>query len=286
MGLAVGIASVVAGLLPWIVGGARLPLQNLWATSALPAQMPFALLPVSQYHATTILALLVTGGAIAGAVRRFWSRRRRLPLLSVLLGVLVMHVVAIAQSFVVVGRGHGIGTPAADPRAVLYVGGMLGGTIGAALVALLVLWLLSRAGAVPFALGVGVAAAPFAMWLAAWLWLFGPGGTPPVLAEVVRWLPAVFVGSALGWCGARPPRRLLVWVADLALVWLTPAMLTSISYGLGMRVLGGDLREMAAAAREVFPLVVREGATLAAAALVLAVVVAVARARAPGCRRH
>lgn len=45
--LPVGAAAAVLGLLPWIVTGMRLPLQNLWAADTAPDQMPVAFLPMS-----------------------------------------------------------------------------------------------------------------------------------------------------------------------------------------------------------------------------------------------
>lgn len=43
--LLVGALVAVVGLLPWIVTGMRLPLQNRWAAETLPGDMPVALLP-------------------------------------------------------------------------------------------------------------------------------------------------------------------------------------------------------------------------------------------------
>lgn len=48
--LALGAAAAIVGLIPWIITGMRLPLQNLWATDTRPADMPLALLPFSQYY--------------------------------------------------------------------------------------------------------------------------------------------------------------------------------------------------------------------------------------------
>src|SRR6185312_2805072 len=56
--LALGVAAGALGILPWLVGGGTLPLQNLWANNDMPNDMPFALLPVSQYAATAIFVLL------------------------------------------------------------------------------------------------------------------------------------------------------------------------------------------------------------------------------------
>ena len=34
--LLIGVGAALVGLLPWIITGMRLPLQNLWASSTLP----------------------------------------------------------------------------------------------------------------------------------------------------------------------------------------------------------------------------------------------------------
>ncbi|TPW93097.1 hypothetical protein FJ656_35030, partial [Schumannella luteola] len=63
--LGIGVAAALLGLLPWILTGMRLPLQNLWAFDALPEQMPVAWLPLSQYSVTFVLGILVVGAASA-----------------------------------------------------------------------------------------------------------------------------------------------------------------------------------------------------------------------------
>ena len=41
----IGAATATPGLLPWLVTGARLPLQNLWGASTVPEEIPIGLLP-------------------------------------------------------------------------------------------------------------------------------------------------------------------------------------------------------------------------------------------------
>ena len=67
-----------------------------------------------------------------------------------------------------------------------------------------------------------------------------------------RWLPAVLVGVALAWCGLRPRARALVWLVDLGLLWVVPAIFSAVSSMLGTRVLAGDLPAMAALGKQVF----------------------------------
>ena len=87
--LAIGVLSAVVGLLPWLLTGMRLPLQQLWAAPALPESMPIAFLPLSQYTVTLIPGLLVTGATVAGiAMRATRSRQPRAGAMLMALGVL------------------------------------------------------------------------------------------------------------------------------------------------------------------------------------------------------
>ncbi len=63
-----GMASAIAGLVPWLITGIRLPVQNLWSTTVFPGQMPFALLPFSQYALFLIAALIVVGSGVVVAL--------------------------------------------------------------------------------------------------------------------------------------------------------------------------------------------------------------------------
>jgi hypothetical protein len=60
-----GVGAAVAGLLPWIITGMRLPLQNLWADegAGLAEPMPFVLLPFSQYFVTLLIGVIAVGSA-------------------------------------------------------------------------------------------------------------------------------------------------------------------------------------------------------------------------------
>lgn len=274
----VGVIAGMVGLLPWLLTGGRLPLQNLWATQARPDDMPFALLPVSQYSATTIFALLLMGGVFAGLTVNIFARRRRFALWAAAAGLLLIHVVAVAQSFTVVGSGLNL-TTTHDSRVVVYFAGMLGGTICAALAAQVGLWVASRRSMGPIALAIGLSAVPFASWIApALVTASGASGIAMLSGGVLRWLPAAIVGVALGCCGVRPARRIAVWLTVLAALWVTPALLTALQYGLGMRVLNGDVKEMASAARQVFPLALATGVAPALFAIAIAIAVVTARA--------
>lgn len=277
-GLGLGVVAAAIGIAPWWVTGARLPLQNLWQREVLPDAMPVALLPASQYFSTRILVLLLVGGAIAGIAARLL--RRTLPTTdwATAAGVLLVHVVAILQTYVTLADGLGIATHGADSRARLYFAGMLGGTIVSAALAQGAFWLISRRAAAPAALGVSLAAVPFASWLVGAIGLLsGPAGPPWEVSMVYRWLPALIVGAALGWCGVLPLRRAGVWVAGLLALLITPALFTAVSNALGMRVLDGDLREMADVAARIFPAALGSGIAPTILALMIAAAVVAVR---------
>ncbi|MGO4191143.1 hypothetical protein AB4Y67_05690 [Arthrobacter sp. YAF17] len=247
--LAIGFAAALLGLAPWLITGARLPLQNLWGTQVMPAQMPLALLPLNQYESTTLVALMVTGAAAAGFAVRCWSPARRLLATWCAAGaVAAVQVAAATQSFIVLGGGLAPGQLSS-----LYLAGMLAGVAAAMAAGLVSLLLLAARSTALAALGPGLVAVPVVSWLAAGVGgVAGVGSVPVVLIMLWRWLPAVLVGAALAWCGLRPRIRALVWMADLALLWVVPAIFSAVSSMLGTRVLAGDLPAMAALGKQVF----------------------------------
>lgn len=276
--LLIGVAASAVMLFPSWVGGGRLPLQNLWQTQTMPEDMPFALLPLSQYYALSVFTMLLMGGVVAGLVVRLLVRRRPVRVAFVSLGVLLVHLIATVQSFAVLADGLGLPTGAAGAREALYFAGMLGGVAMGILLAQLGLWLTSRPAVMPVALGIVLAAVPFANWISFAITSFTTYmGYPPPVAMALRWLPAVIVGVALAWCGVRAAGRLVVWAVGVLAVWLLPTTFTALSYALGPRVLQGDLREMAAAAAQIFPQALAALWQPAVVALVIGVVGLAAR---------
>ncbi|WP_164234098.1 hypothetical protein [Microbacterium hydrocarbonoxydans] len=248
----IGVGGGVLGLLPWLVGGGRMLLQNLWTVYVPPEQMPFVLLPVSQYSALLLFSLVLIGGVFVGLAVRLVGRGMAAWPGS--MGLLLVHVVATVQSFIVLHGGLGL-DGGGDPRATVYFAGMLGGTILTVLLAQLAFWMTSRRSAGVAALGVALAAVSFANWAMRWVVAFtGEALVPMWITSVARWVPAVVVGLALVWCGVRPLWRLVVWAVALLALWIVPALYTALSYGLGMRVLDGDVPEMLRAAAQVFPM--------------------------------
>lgn len=261
-------------LFPSWVGGGRLPLQNLWHEQTMPGDMPFSLLPLSQYDALSIFVMLLLGGVVAGLVVRM-LRARAWP---AALGVLLVHVIATVQSFAVLAGGLGLADGSAGSREMLYFGGMLGGVLAGMLLAQLGCWMASRP-AVPLpALAAALSAVPVRSWIGFMIASFNPiTGYPPEVGMVLRWVPAVIVAAALIWCGVRPLSRLVVWAAGLFALWMLPAVFTALSSALGMRVLDGDLREMAEVAGQIFPMALEVEVLPVGVALVIAAVGAVAR---------
>lgn len=249
-GMAAGAIGAVAGLAPWFATGARLPLQNLWASTVLPDAMPFALLPVSQYDVLTVLALLATG-AVAAAIA---AARLRLPRWATAVGLAVVHVVALAQAFSVAAEGLEVGSTA-DSRVVLYFGAMLAAAVVSAALAQIAFRLVTSPSDATRAVGVALVALPVSSWCALWMRVaFGAGSIPGGLLAVIPWIPAILIGVALGWCGFRPMTRIIVWVVALALLWVLPALTTAFASATGTRVLGDDVAEMVDYGLAVFPL--------------------------------
>lgn len=239
--LGLGVFAGLVGLLPWTATGMVLPLQNLWAEQTLPDDMPQTLLPLNQYMAIRLVALMVVGGLVAGLVVRWWSPvQRRTALWCAAAGLLLVQVTATVQSFSVLNEGLLPGS-----MSELYSKGLLAGVVAAEVAGVLVLL---AAGARPpalVALGVGAAAVPAGEWIYAWAELLWPSFNMPLLVpQLLHWFPAVLVGLVLAWCTPDRAGRIAVWLVDLVLLWTVPALFTAVSSALGTRVFRGDLAQM------------------------------------------
>jgi hypothetical protein len=269
LGWLLGLLAGLLGLAPWLITGAQLPLQNLWGAEVLPDRMPVSLLPLSQYELTTLVALLTTGGAAAGLAVRSWNpSRRRLAAWCAASGVLAVQFTAAVQSFTVLDGGLTDGTMAG-----IYFAGLLAGVIGCIAASLVAFLLLSSRRRALVALGAGLMAVPAASWAVGWVVGFvGHINIPAAVPTVARWIPALIVGCALAWCGLRPLRLAVVWLADLALLWMVPALFISVSYVLGTRALAGDLQEMLLMSRQILAATLGpDGGALPTVVLALAV---------------
>jgi hypothetical protein len=239
----IGIAATVLGLVPWIVTGMRLPLQNLWAQPTAPEQMPVALIPFSQYTVSTVLGLVTTAWAAGGLAVR--SLRGRLPHgAGPVVGavILVLQVAATVQTAKVVAPNLTERT-----ASTVYLAACVAVVAVAAIGGLIVFALVTarpRAAAVP---GWALAALAIGSWAATFLVPSGstPGGVRYwLLTEVVRWVPALIVGVAIGWAGVGTGGRIVAALAALIVLWVGPAVLTAVSASVGSRVLLAYPREL------------------------------------------
>lgn len=189
-----GIGLAIVGLLPWIVTGMRLPLQNLWATDALPWDMPVVLLPFSQYSITEIVALIGVGSTLAGlVVRATRSRQNGGSVVAVLGGVLLVQLIAIVQTSIAVQGGL-------QPRSesFLYLGLLIGVAGLATILGAVALWLIARAPRAGALIGSSLGAVAVGSWLSALIVPVGYGYADWQLAisGSLRWIPAILVGVA------------------------------------------------------------------------------------------
>ncbi|MBH0109943.1 hypothetical protein I6E81_07170 [Salinibacterium sp. NG22] len=260
MSALLGVGAAVIGLLPWLLQGLRLPLQNLWAAETAPDEMPLVLLPFSQYALTTEIGLMVVGAAVAGILARLLrSRMPRRGVMVMFLALIMVQLGAIVQTFVVVQSGL-----QDRSAATFYLAAVTGVAVLAMLVGIAVFWLIARAPRAGALIGFAMAAVALAPWLGElvhpllkpqygtiedfWRWS----------ASVLLWVPAILVGLAAGWCGIRSVGRVIAVLVSFGLLWIVPALSTAISYAAGSRVYANDLPEMASAGFGVF----RQAATM------------------------
>ena len=242
--LAIGVGGALVGLLPWIVTGMRLPLQNLWGRPTLPEDMPIAWLPFSQYQVTLLLALMVVGAAAAGlASRVLRSRLPRRSILATTAGLLFVQVVATAQAANTLGSGLESGQAGA-----LYLAACIGLAVVGMLFGLLVLGLIARGPRAGAVVAFTLAAIAAGWWLDGLIAPIGSAGARPELAslllDVARWVPPVLVGAAIAWGGVNTVGRIVAAVASLLLLWIVPALATAVTAAVGSRILLGDPLEM------------------------------------------
>jgi len=247
----IGAVCAVLGLLPWIVTGMRLPIQNVWEGPPPADGMPIALLPFSQYAVTLIIAVLVTGSLAAGAVTRLLRHRTGFRLWPVVLGVASVQVVALVQTTLTVEDGI-----MQRREAVFYVVGLAAGTAFTIALGLVVMILVARAPVGVATVAIAVIAYPASRWITGLVVPFGSEAMATPFQFAVSayfpWVSAVLFGVLLAWCGLRPLIRIVSWVIALALLWLMPALFTAMGSALGTRVLATRPAEMLDYGVEVF----------------------------------
>lgn len=246
----IGAASAVAGLLPWIITGMRLPLQNLWATGTLRGDMPIGLLPFSQYSITLVAAMIVVGAAAAGLVAR--STRARLGrrgFAATVTGALGVQVIAIVQTAAAVGAGLRPGG-----ESMIYLVAVVAVATASFVVGALVLALIGRMPQPGALVGMSIAAVGAGWWADA---LVVPN--PVFVSEwqltllgLLQWLPAVLCGVAIAWCGIHSIGRVIAAVIAVAAVVIGPAFATAVTSAAGTRVLARYPSEMIEYGAQVF----------------------------------
>ncbi|WIB65089.1 hypothetical protein [Curtobacterium sp. MCBD17_040] len=243
--LAVGAGSAAVGLLPWIITGMRLPLQNLWASDVTsPHQMPIALLPFSQYDVALMASMLVGGGALAGVLFRAVRVPRTIgTVLAALIGVFALDLVAVVESAVVTGVGlrrpTGYVATFVTPEQV-YLFGLVVIALSATVVALVACSLVVAVPAPGPVIGIALAAATLTDWADALV--VRPTTAPPTwsadLLSVSHLLPGLAVGVAVGSFWQRPFGRQIVGaVVAFGLAWIGPTSIAALTGALGSRAL-------------------------------------------------
>ncbi|MDY0944837.1 hypothetical protein SOM11_02425 [Frigoribacterium sp. CFBP9039] len=253
-----GVVAVAFGLLPWLLTGARLPLQNLWTTpvvapdgvTAAPDAMPVSLLPFSQYALTLQAALLVTGSAVAGlVVRATGVRHRRGTVIALLVGTVGAQLVALIQSTTTVRAG----LPDSLASVVYLAAVIAAAAIGIAL-GVVVLLLIARAPRGAAVVGLSVGAVAVVEWGHALV--YPPFSliteAVPVAEAVLRWSPAVLVAAAVVWAGTSTLGRAVGAAVSLLALWIGPAAITAVSSAAGTRVYASYPFEMVDMAGQVF----------------------------------
>lgn len=238
----IGIGAAVAGLVPWLVRGLRLPVQDLWAVETAPGDMPLSLLPFSQYSLTLLFGLIVVGSAAAGIVAR--AAGERLPrggFALMTLGLLAAQAAAIVQSALVVRDGL-------QERSVstLYLGALVAVCTVSFLVGLVSLLLIARAPRAGALLGLTLGAIAAGPWIGGLLQplLVTDQGTSSSIVWLLQWVTPVLTGIAIAWAGVNTVGRVLAALVSLALIWVAPAAMTGISSAAGSRALARDPLEM------------------------------------------
>ncbi|MBC7402316.1 MAG: hypothetical protein H7279_03950 [Microbacteriaceae bacterium] len=254
--LLVGMASAIAGLVPWLITGMRLPVQNLWASTVFPGQMPITLLPFSQYALSLIVALIVVGSAIAGVAARASRASRasraqhpRFAVVSLAVSVAAVQVAALVQTTLTVM--HGVKDTSASR---LYLTALVIGTAASIAVGLVLLVLIARAPAAGVVVALSFAAIALQSWLNALVLPFGVVSTEPNLGllAAIRWVPALVVGLAVVWAGIRSIGRAIAAILGLVVLWIAPAAVTAVTSAAGSRVLAAHPLEMLDYGSQVF----------------------------------
>ncbi len=233
----IGVVGAIVGLLPWLATGARMPVQNIWDSSGPPEHMPLTLMPLSQYHVVSAVALVVVGSGIAGIVVR-WSaaRGKHAQRWWVWAGAAIVQVVALTQASVALHSGLESTT-----RAQIYLWGMVAGVAVGIGVGCAVLFGMASRSVPATTVAVTFAALALMHWLPVLLRsLTGANLSTYSILRVGQsasiWIPALIIGAVVGWCGARNVRRTAAAIAALVSLWVVPSLVSAFEYAVGTGV--------------------------------------------------
>jgi hypothetical protein len=242
--LLLGAGSAIVALVPWIITGMRLPLQQLWSQQTLPEDMPIALLPFHLYFALTVAALIVIGSTIAGLIgRNVAARHPRAALGALVGGVIGVQVIGTVQTAIVLLSGLEDGG-----TSMLYLALLVGGTVAAILLGLGMLLLIARGPKPGALLALSIAAVAFTSWMNALFFPIGGyrewGPMSDVLTSATRYVPAVIIGVGIAWCGIKTAGRAVAAIVSLIVLCVGPILVTAVSAAIGTRVLAPYPAEM------------------------------------------
>ena len=237
-----GALGAVVGLLPWLTSGPFLPLQNLEDTDDVSRLGPFVLLPYSQYEITTIIVLLVVGGAAAGIIARAQrSRPGVLRGLATVGGLALVQLVAIVQTALATWN-----VLQERLESIVYLVLLTAVAVLAFVVSLLVASLVSTAPRAGTGVALSIGALATDIWVGAWMTLpFGSESPFSAVLPLTFFLGPVLVGATIAWTGVNTVGRVVAGVVGLLLVWVVPPLTTALASAAGTRVLASDLPEMA-----------------------------------------
>ena len=234
-GLLIGVLAGLVALLPRLLGAVMAPLQEQWFGPLAPREDTFSLLPLGRFDVHLIVAIAVAGAVCAALALR--SRGTPLPRTRrrAMAGLGAVLAGCVVESFAVLALGGAGSVGVATRHAARYFWALLAGTLVVFGLALGLLWWLTSPCVVRRTIAWALAAIPLAVWAMGLLLALAPSGRLGALPWwLMRWLPAVIVGAALVRCGVRPLRRLVGWVAALAVLLFVPALMVGVTATPGL----------------------------------------------------
>lgn len=224
------VAYWLVGHLPWIVEGMRLDVSPAWPDRET-VEMPRVAMPFGEYQFQALLVQGVAGGTAALAVSRLAGSSVGRPRVLAAGGALAALVVALAQTLLTVRPALATAGHVSD-EARLLVAALVVAALGSGALGLLVGAGVAGGRGWPWLLGGATAASLSGSWLVD-LVSRGPQADPAWLLRAAMWHPwvsGVLLGIVLAVFGFRPASRVVGWLPALAIAWLVPSVLTTVSY--------------------------------------------------------